>query len=184
MFSSIRYVNVPGLGNSGPGHWQTYFEQTEPHFTRLTQREWDAPDRAEWVATLDRALAGADLSQVVLVAHSLGCATIAHWAATGRGVVKGALLVAPADVETAHFAAFPATGFAPMPMRRLPFPSLVVASSTDEWVSLDRARQFAQAWGSALVEVGPAGHLNPASGHGEWAAGRVLLREWVDTLGR
>ena len=178
----IRYVNVPGLGSSGPGHWQTRFERADPSFSRVEQREWDAPDRAEWVAALDRALAGRDLSRVVLVAHSLGCATVAHWAAQAGRTVKGALLVAPADVETPHFAAVPATGFAPMPLRRLPFPSRVVASSTDEWVTLARARQFAQAWGSGLVEVGPAGHLNTASGYGDWPAGLALLREWVAGL--
>lgn len=182
MPSSIRYVNVPGLGSSGPAHWQTLFEQADPHFSRVEQREWDAPDRAEWVATLDQALAGSDLRRAVLVAHSLGCATVAHWAARYGRVVKGAFLVAPADVETAHFAALPTTGFAPMPLQRLPFPSRVVASSTDEWMSLARARQFAQAWGSELLEVGPAGHLNAASGHGPWPTGRALLREWAARL--
>lgn len=182
MPQPIRYVNVPGLGSSGPGHWQTYFEQGDPDFSRVEQREWDAPDRAEWVTALDRALAGPDPRPVVLVAHSLGCATVAHWAAEFGRIVKGAWLVAPADVETPHFATVPATGFAPMPLRRLPFPTLVVASTTDEWVTLARARQFAQAWGSELVNLGPAGHLNAASGYGAWPAGRALLREWAGSL--
>jgi hypothetical protein len=53
-----------------------------------------------------------------------------------------------------------------------------VASTTDEWVSLVRARQFAAAWGSELVNIGPAGHINTASGYGEWPAGLELLRDW------
>lgn len=170
---------VPGLGGSGPGHWQTLLEQANPSYTRIEQRDWDAPDCAEWVATLERALAGHDLRQVVLVAHSLGCATVAHWAARHGHAIRGALLVAPADVDTARFAAVPATDFAPMPLRPLPFASQVVASHNDPWVTPARAQQFAQAWGSELVEVGAAGHLNVASGHGPWPLAQELLREWL-----
>ena len=185
MTQPIHYFTVPGLGNSGPAHWQTWLEQTDPNFTRVQQREWDAPDRADWVETLDQALTGRDLSQVVLVAHSLGCATIAHWAARHGGSgrwPKAAFLVAPSDVETAHYARFPTTGFSPLPLQRLPFSSLLVTSTTDEWVTPERAQQFAQAWGSELVDIGPAGHINAASGHGPWPAGLKLLREWVAKL--
>jgi predicted alpha/beta hydrolase family esterase len=183
MSKSIQYFVVPGLGNSGPAHWQTYFEQADSGFTRIAQGEWEIPDCSDWVATLDHALQGQDLSRVVLVAHSLGCATIAHWAARYGRVVKGAWLVAPSDVETPQYAAFPTTGFGPMPLQPLPFPSQVVASSNDEWVTLARAKQFAQAWGSGLVAIGPAGHINTTSGHGPWPVGLALLRDWAATLG-
>ncbi|HEX8505413.1 MAG TPA: alpha/beta hydrolase [Hymenobacter sp.] len=178
MQQPTRFFLVPGIGNSGPDHWQTHFERSGSEFIRVEQREWDAPDRAEWVATLDQALVHEDLSRVVLVAHSLGCVTVAHWAAQGGRAVKGALLVAPSDVETAHYAAFPTTGFGPMPLARLPFPSKLVTSATDNWVTLPRAQQLAGAWGSELVNIGDAGHINAASGHGEWPAGLALLREW------
>jgi predicted alpha/beta hydrolase family esterase len=179
MQRKTRFFVVPGLCSSGPAHWQTYFERQNPDFTRIQQREWDAPDRAEWVETLEQALAGEDFSQVVLIAHSLGCPTVAHWAATYRHRLKGALLVAPVDVDTAAFAALPPTGFGPMPLQRLPFPSKVVTSTTDHWVTEARARQFAEAWGSELVVIGDAGHLNAASGHGDWPAGLALLQEWA-----
>ena len=173
-----RFFVVPGLGNSGPDHWQTHLERSNPDFTRVNQREWDAPNRHEWVETLNHALAGEDLANVVLVAHSLGCASVVHWAAQYGRSIRGALLVAPSDVETAHYAAFPTTGFSPMPLQRLPFPSKVVASCTDEWVSMARAQEFAHAWGSELVDLGDAGHINAASGHGPWPAGLELLRAW------
>ncbi|QKG53988.1 RBBP9/YdeN family alpha/beta hydrolase [Hymenobacter sp. BRD67] len=179
MQRKTHFFIVPGLGSSGPEHWQSYFERQNPDFTRIQQREWDAPDKDDWVATLEQALAGEDLSQVVLIAHSLGCVTVAHWANTYGHRIKGALLVAPADVDTSSFAAFPTTGFGPMPLQRLPFPSKVVASTTDEWVSVARARQFAEAWGSKLILLEAAGHLNAASGHGNWPAGLELLREWA-----
>ena len=104
---------------------------------------------------------------------------VAHWAAQYGHRIKGALLVAPSDVETARYAAFPTTGFGPMPLQRLPFPSKVVFSTTDEWVSPARARQFAAAWGSEAVDVGDAGHLNAASGYGPWPAGQALLAQWA-----
>lgn len=178
MQQTTRFFIVPGLGNSGPDHWQTHFEHGNPAFTRINQTEWDAPNCTDWVTTLEQALAGENLSEVVLVAHSLGCVTVAHWAAQYGHVIKGALLVAPSDVETAHYAAFPTTGFGPMPMQRLPFPSKMVTSTNDEWVTLARAQQFAQAWGSELVNIGAAGHINAASGYGPWPAGLALLRDW------
>ena len=127
---------------------------------------------------MEQALASEDLRTVVLIAHSLGCVTVAHWAAQYGHLIKGALLVAPSDVDTAHYRAFPTTGFGPMPLQPLPFPSKVVASTTDEWVTLERAQQFAQAWGSELVNIGDAGHINAASGHGPWPDGLELLRDW------
>ncbi|TPG64476.1 RBBP9/YdeN family alpha/beta hydrolase [Hymenobacter nivis] len=179
MQKPARVFILPGLGSSGPQHWQTYFERLRPEFIRIEQRDWDTPDRAEWVATVAQALASEDLSRVVLVAHSLGCATVAHWAAQHGQAIRGALLVAPSDVETAHYAALPTTGFAPMPLQRLPFASTVVASSNDQWASAARARQFAAAWGSELVGLGPAGHINAESGHGAWPEGLALLGQWL-----
>ena len=179
MQRTTRFFIVPGLGNSGPEHWQTYFERQNPDFVRVQQRDWDSPNRPEWVETLAQALASEDLSQVVLIAHSLGCSTVAHWAATYGHRIKGALLVAPVDVETAAFATLPPAGFEPMPMQRLPFPSKVVTSTTDQWVAEARARQFAEAWGSELVVIGDAGHINAASGHGDWPAGLALLQDWA-----
>jgi hypothetical protein len=64
-----------------------------------------------------------------------------------------------------------------MPMMRLPFPSIVVASTDDPFVSLDRATAFSTAWGSRLVVLERAGHINADSGHGPWPEGRRLLDE-------
>ena len=178
MQRTTHFFIVPGLGSSGPDHWQTHFERIHPEFTRIEQRDWDSPDRNDWVENLEQALAGHDLSRVVLIAHSLGCATVAHWAARYNHRIQGALLVAPSDVETARYAAFPTTGFAPMPMQRLPFPSKMVASTNDDWATLARAQVFAAAWGSELVNIGAAGHINAASGYGAWPAGLALLDKW------
>jgi predicted alpha/beta hydrolase family esterase len=104
---------------------------------------------------------------------------VAHWArdasAENLQRVRGALLVAPSDPEGPNYPEGP-TGFAPMPLVRLPFPSIVVASRNDVYVTMERAREYAAAWGSKLVDLGDAGHINASSGLGSWAAGYGLLQ--------
>jgi predicted alpha/beta hydrolase family esterase len=63
-----------------------------------------------------------------------------------------------------------------LPLKRLPFPTLVVASSNDPYGSADHARRCAKAWGSELVEVGEKGHLNSDSKLGDWPEGFRLLQ--------
>lgn len=173
---------LPGLFNSGPEHWQSYWEREDSACRRVRQDEWDAPRCADWVRALDAAVA-AEPGPVVLAAHSAACALVAHWVHAARTAaperlarVHGALLVAPADPQGAHFPPGP-TGFAPMPLERLPFPSVVVASTDDVYVTLDQAGAYAAAWGSRFVAAGAAGHLNAASGLGRWPAGYALLTE-------
>jgi predicted alpha/beta hydrolase family esterase len=174
-----RVLILPGLYDSGPDHWQSHWVRTLPDVARVEQRDWDTPDRAEWVDTLELAVAehGPD---VVLVGHSTGCALIAFWAASTERTVRGALIVAPSDTEAASYPKGP-TGWTPMPTERIPFPTIVVASTDDEYASLERARGFAKAWGSTLVNIGAAGHINSASGLGEWREGQELLGELLAT---
>jgi predicted alpha/beta hydrolase family esterase len=39
---------------------------------------------------------------------------------------------------------------------------------------------LARAWGSRLVDLGNVGHLNPASGFGEWPRALPLIDELVN----
>jgi len=169
----------PGIGDSGPEHWQSYWEREDPSCRRVVQADWDTPRREDWVATLDAAMA-IETTPVVFVAHSSSCALVAHWAggATRDDLsrVRGALLVAPSDPDGPNYPPGP-TGFGPVPLERLPFPSIVVASTNDAYVSLERARSYADAWGSTFVNVGPAGHINSATGLGAWPAGYALLNQ-------
>jgi hypothetical protein len=167
---------VPGLYDSGPEHWQSYWERARGDCRRVQQRDWQTPSRGDWVATLDAEVATMRKPPVI-VAHSLGCCTVAHWAAAATGrIARGALLVAPSDVEAPSYPAG-TTGFAPMPMQRLPFAAIVVASDDDEYVTPARAAAFAEAWGARLVRIGAAGHINSASGLGSWLEGQRLLEE-------
>jgi uncharacterized protein len=171
-----RYFIIPGLGNSGAEHWQTYFERTGNNFQRIQQQEWEAPVCSDWLKTINDTLKAEDLSNVILIGHSLGCATIAHWAARTDKKIKGAMLVAPSDLEAPQYT-FPAIGFHPIPMARINFKTIVVASADDPWVSLERASLFAANWGSELINIGHAGHVNAASGHGPWPEGLEILKK-------
>lgn len=170
-----RVLLLPGLYNSGPDHWQSHWEAREAGFQRLVQDDWETPALPDWVCRLDETVAATG-PDVVLVAHSSSCALVAAWAGLPQRSVRGALLVAPSDPEGPAYPAGP-RGFAPMSRRRLPFPGIVVASSNDEYVTLDRAAEFARSWGSRFVPVGPLGHINSASGLGDWPTGRALLEE-------
>jgi len=165
---------VPGINGSGPDHWHTHWQRTLPNAQRVEQFEWAHPRLADWVAGLAEAVRRQP--GALLVAHSLGCALVAHWARiTGGRGVAGALLVAPADVECDSPPCRKLSEFAPMPMAPLAFPSLIAASRNDPYVSLSRAEGFARAWGSIFVDVGAQGHINVASGHGPWLQGLSLL---------
>lgn len=170
---------LPGWKNSGPAHWQSHWEDRFPEWQRVQQHNWVHPDRDEWVATLDRYLALAT-RPVVLLAHSLGCVTVAHWAALARQPEKvaAAFLVAPADVERSTVATS-LRRFAPIPRQPFPFPSLLVGSDNDPACQAWRACELAQGWGSRFHLLAGVGHINADSGLGDWDAGLGLLSEWL-----
>lgn len=174
---------VPGLGGSGPDHWQTRWESRLSTATRVEQADWDRPDRTAWTATLTAAVETAT-RPVVLVAHSLGVVTCAH-AASGlpEGRVRGAFLVAPPDVDDPTMAeAERVRSFAPLPMGPLPFPSALVASRDDPYCAYKRADEVAQAWGAVLVDAGMSGHVNAQSGHGPWPEGLMRFAGFLKRL--
>lgn len=181
-FPDVEVRVVPGWRNSGPAHWQSRWENLCPAWRRVAQGNWEQPRREDWIAALDAAIAGCR-RPVVLVAHSLGCVTVAHWARRHRaGKVAAALLVAPADVERATVAAS-LRDFAPLPRDPLPFPSLLIASDNDPACTAPRAAGLARDWGSTFHLLAGAGHINADSGLGDWVAGQALFTEWLAQQG-
>ena len=173
---------VPGLNGSCDSHWQSRWELERGDCIRADLGLWKNPPPAVWAARLDRAVR-AVAGPVVLVAHSLGCIATAQWArdyAVGANII-GALLVAPCDPE-APDACARLNRFSPFPQARLPFPSVVVASSNDPYATLDRSRHMAAAWGSAFIDAGAKGHINARSNLGAWAEGQGILARFLDTL--
>ena len=170
-------LTVPGLDNSGPRHWQSIWERELDDCARVELGSWDRPNRNAWVNTLNHAIASAG-RPVVLVAHSLGCLAVAHWAAMERPAygdpVVGALLVAPPEVDVAP-ADERLSSFAPAPILPLPFPSIVAASRDDPYIQAHRARRLALFWGSQFADAGAVAHINAESEIGRWDFGLFLL---------
>ncbi len=169
----MKILSLPGWQSSGPQHWQSLWERLDSRIERVEQADWEAPSLAAWSARLEAALT----SPSVLIAHSIGCLL----AVRARKNVLGALLVGPADVERLDAPAA-VRGFAPIPLGKLPFPAVVVASTTDPFLSMSRAVELASAWGAELVDVGDKGHLNTASNLGTWSGGRALLNRLLAAL--
>ncbi len=176
MSTNINFLTVPGLASSGPQHWQTIWENQHPdRFRRVEQVNWDWPIKGEWVGKLQKEISNL-AEPTILVAHSLGCITVAHWAAEYQSPwIKGALLVAPADAELSKRLAF-VIGFTPIPVTKLPFPSIVIASTNDIYASIKRSEKFAANWGSRFVNIGEQGHINAVSGLNDWQEGKDILQ--------
>ena len=137
---------VPGYQGSGPGHWQTLWEEALPEARRVQMPDWEHPELEGWVAVLDAAVA-ACAEAPILVGHSLGCIALVHWAQRHARAIHGALLAAPADVERPG-GLEALRPFGPIPQRRLPFPAILAASANDVFMTHDRAVALAGAWGA------------------------------------
>lgn len=175
LFDRYQVLVLPGWQNSGPDHWQSRWE-AQHGFTRVQQHDWMHPLRGDWLIQLEEAVLAAT-RPVVLVAHSLGCVQTAAWARISQQTrrVRAALLVAPGDVEQANVRPLLPT-WQPIAMQPLPFASTLVGSHNDPFCRFERAQALAQAWGSALHDLGNAGHINAESGLGDWPQGLTLLQ--------
>ena len=154
---SSSTIIVPGWKNSGPGHWQSLWAERLPGAVRLAMAEedWQRPKQAVWLQALGETIL-AQPEPVVIVAHSLGCIATTLLPPEVAGRICGALLVAPADPERRGVLA----DFAPVPYQPLPYRSIVVASSNDPFCPVRTAGAFARSWGSELVRLQNAGHIN------------------------
>jgi predicted alpha/beta hydrolase family esterase len=177
-------VIVPGLRGHVEDHWQTRLAARLPHAVVVPLGR-DRRDLAGRVADLHQVISEAE-HPVTLVAHSAGVLTTVHWARRYADVpVRGALLATPPDLARPLGPEYPSlkeledSGWLPIPLAPLRFPSIVAASTNDALGDFDRVRALADAWGSRFIDIGPVGHLNPASGYGDWLGAEALL----DVLG-
>lgn len=170
---------LPGLAGSPEGHWQYLWAEERPRSRYVEQADWDFPNLDRWIARLEEALCASE--GAYLVAHSLGCVLAAHMAARPLGSrIRGALLVAPCDLAATGEIHPGLIRFGAMPQAPLPFPSVVVASRDDPYMSFGRAEQFAGLWGSSLFDMGYAGHINLSSGFGRFRKGYQLFDALVE----
>lgn len=191
--SDVDILIVPGWQDSGPDHWQTRWEKNLKTARRVIQHDWNNPQVDSWGDRIAKFARGAT-KPVVVVAHSLGVPTVVFAAdKLKRSGVIGAFLVAPADVEYAHF--WPDTGgerwppkdghggYAQMPTNKLPFPAELIVANNDLYCSFARAEHLAAAWGARLKDAGETGHINVASGHGPWPEGLLQFGQFLARLG-
>ena len=187
----VTVVIVPGLRDHVADHWQTRLAAALPRSVTVPPLERDKLSRAARVEALARTLEAVP-GPLLLVAHSAGVITVAHWAlaetrahALGQGrhhAIRGALLATPADLEQPLPAGYPAletlrdNGWLPIPRAPLPFPALVAMRRNDPLASMARVQALAGDWQAECVDIGAVGHLNPASGHGEWPRALELMQ--------
>jgi predicted alpha/beta hydrolase family esterase len=173
---------VPGLGNSGPGHWQRRWGTRFSTARFIEQEDWKRPVLEPWVATIERAIMMAT-RPVVLIAHSAGVTASVHAAAgLADTKVRGAFLVAAPDLELNRNVPREMAVFAPVPRDPLPFPSMLVASTSDPFCSVERAAEFATCWGSDFHVAGDAGRIDVESGHGPWPEGLLMFTRLMQRL--
>lgn len=178
MKSTVLFV--PGLRDHVADHWQTLLAQDMPGSRTVPPLEHDKLSREARVEALDRALRAID-GPVILAAHSAGVLMVAHWALEHTRPIKAALLVTPPDLEAPLPAGYPTPeelwqgGWLPVPRQRLPFRSTVLGSLNDPLATTQSVEALARDWGGAFMQLGEAGHMNPAAGFGPWPQGKTLL---------
>jgi predicted alpha/beta hydrolase family esterase len=173
----MTHLIVPGIGGSGPAHWQTSWQRELPGSIRIAPSSWDEPRLDDWLLALDvaSAVAGPD---AVIVAHSMGCLAAAEWLGRNPGRASAALLVAPPDPDGERYPD-EASEFARIGRHPLGVPALVVASEDDPYGRAEYAAALGEVWGARFASVGAFGHLNAESGLGDWPEGRRLLDDLV-----
>ncbi len=186
MIDAFSFLMVPGIGGADAAHWQSLWRHEIADARMVEQADWDRPDVEAWVAVLNRNIEGCR-KPVVVLAHSLGCALLAHWAErVSRGRIEtpsppiaAAMLVAPGDVDR-KVSEIPAVrSFVPLARLRFCFPSIVVASTNDPYVTAERAEEFARGWDSEFVCVGAMGHISLDAGCGSWPRGMEILTDFL-----
>ena len=179
---SPAVVLVPGMRGPSPEHWQTLLAEQLPEARHVPPLGREPRNVSEHVEALQAVLEDLDTS-VFLVAHSAGVITTVHWASRHKGRVAGALLATPPDLVIPLPEEYPSLeqlanlDWLPVPLEPLPFASILAVSADDPLSDPDRVRGFGDAWGCVIRPIGAVGHLNPASGYGEWPDAMRLLDE-------
>lgn len=184
LTNDVTVLLVPGLRDHVDEHWQTLLANRLVHVHSVPPMGRENLDCAQRVAAIERA-AGAIAGPIVLIAHSGGCIMVAHWARTTAHAarIRGCLLATPPDFEQPMPPGYPtiemlrAGGWLPVPCERLPFRSLVALSQNDPLGACDRVLELADDWGSETLDLGQVGHLNPASGYGDWPLADTLIQQ-------
>ncbi|HEY4628333.1 MAG TPA: alpha/beta hydrolase [Flavobacterium sp.] len=179
-----KLLILAGLGDSGEKHWQSYWLRKFTNSSKLVQGNWEEPVLEDWLSNLTEAISKLD-SPTILVAHSLAVSMVLHWAAANNNSnIIGALLVAPADVDSPDHTPEIIWNFSPIPTKKLEFPSIVITSTNDPYISPERAQFLAEMWGSDFINIGQKGHINSDSNLEFWEEGQLILEQLINKINR
>jgi predicted alpha/beta hydrolase family esterase len=174
----VRLLVIPGLNDSGPAHWQSWLQSHfSRHAVRVDQDDWASADLSRWSQRIEVTLARHPRSRWIAAAHSFGCLALLRFLAQGGEGVHGALMVAPADPAKFNVAS-------KMPHSHLSIASVLMASETDPWMNFESACAWARVWGSQIVSLGDAGHINSEAGFGPLPAAKTLVELMMQRLER
>ncbi len=190
ILTNATILIIPGLRDYVEKHWQTLLEAKLEKVCSVPPAETDKLSCANRVARIQAELEKIE-GPVILVAHSAGVLMTVHWAKqyrpdTHKYNIKGALLVTPPDLDQIWPDNYPSSdtlkeqGWSPLPDQKLPFPSIVIASSNDYLASTEAVEKMAIVWGSQWVNLGEVGHLNPAAGFGSWSQAEEFIQQLDD----
>ncbi len=172
--AKYELILVPGFKNSLPEHWQSFWEREMGMFRRISQSRWEVRDIDLWIDAIRRELS--DCSRpAILIGHSLGALASAFIIDGGEPRVCGAMLVAPADPRRFYVEDR-------VPVGKLNVPTVLVASRNDKLATYPMAVEMAETWGSDLVDLGEAGHINSESGFGRWPFGLTVLANLINRI--
>ncbi|TRX39707.1 RBBP9/YdeN family alpha/beta hydrolase [Flavobacterium restrictum] len=170
---------IPGLGDSGEKHWQHFWLQKFPNATKVVQDNWNEPQLDQWLNRLTQTIHKLD-QPTILVAHSLAVSLVLHWVAQNSNPnIIGALLVAPADVDSPDHTPDFLRNFAPIPTDKLPFPAIVIGTENDTYCAPERVQFLAKKWGSTFINIGYEGHINSDSDLAFWEEGQQFLNQLI-----
>ncbi len=175
---SVPTVVVPGWPGAEPGHWQGWLAERLTSAGREVRQpafpDVDHPDLAQWLSALRAALTGLPDDGFDVVAHSLGAVLWLHHVAAGEPAPRPArvALVAPPRPHTppAAIAAFYPPPLDVDAVRRGADGTVLIGSDHDPAVPDGIAAAYGSPLKMATTVLEGAGHLDAASGYGEWPA--------------
>jgi uncharacterized protein len=177
--SDFDILIVPRRGGANEGDWSSRWRAklSTARFAGPADPHERSPEI--WSEAI-AAAARETVRPILFVGHGDGAAAIVHAAPSLTGAdVRGAVLVAPPDPAALERLG----GGWPVHRRRLPWPSLVVASQNDPEGAFVSVSALAADWGAELIDAGLAGQIDEASGHGPWPEGLMRLAGFLRKAG-
>ena len=162
-------VIVPGLRGHVEDHWQTRLAAKLPNAVVVPSFTRDKRDLAGRVADLHQVISDAN-TPVTIVAHSAGVLTTVHWALRHDLPVRGALLATPPDLARPLGPLYPSlaelrdSGWLPIPLAPLRFPTIVAASTNDVLGDVEHVRAMAARGAATSSTSDPSATSTPRPG--------------------